>query len=255
MDKSILSLHPITDGAWHVLKDSRNANLVMQVSEEHDQDAASPGESLALSLTTDRAPKAGSKFTIGRHADADIVLTDPEASARHCLTSFDAQGIAVLHEQSTNGTYINEEKCQDQTFEVKNGMQIRIQDVAFEIRVPWRGTSQKDYEYNAKRARETRALTPFEISSPRLNNYTALVQMLGSYTLTNSCIDSFKVNNTELWRTDIVSKKGCLFAAKRFSAEGAAWRELQVWKKVMERKHIILSSSIHVANADDRSQT
>lgn len=87
MDNVILSLHPVTNAARNVLKNPRNANLLVQVEVNSNDDAASQGEASALSLTLDRAPKMGTNFVIGRHQEADIVLTDPAISARHCVIS------------------------------------------------------------------------------------------------------------------------------------------------------------------------
>lgn len=103
MDNIILTLHPVTDAAWNVLKDPRNANLLIRVDANGNDDGTSQGESSALSLTLDRAPKMGQNFIIGRHHDADIVLKDPASSARHCIISINDTGVPFLFEQSTNG--------------------------------------------------------------------------------------------------------------------------------------------------------
>lgn len=131
MDNIILTLHPITAAAWTVLKDPRNANLLVQVNTNNYESAASQGEPSAFSLTLDRAPKTGPDFIIGRHRDADIVLRDPASSARHCIISINDTGVPFLFEQSTNGTLINGKHCKNQSFEIQGGMQVDIRDAAF----------------------------------------------------------------------------------------------------------------------------
>ena len=229
MDNTIFTLHPTTDAALDVLKDPRNANLLVRVDPKSNDDAASPGETSALSLTIDRAPKIGTNFVIGRHQDADIVLTDPAVSVRHCTISVSDTGTPVLHEQSTNSTLINGKHCNHQSFEIQNGMQIDIRDAKFDIRVPWRGDYQQDYEYKARRANEKRARTPLEsLPSKSAPTHTVLVQTLGPYTLTNTFIDSFKLGGSELGKTEIVRKDHSFFTAKRFNRRGLGQRELRV---------------------------
>ena len=131
-----------------MLKDPRNANQLVQADVNSNNDANAQGE-LVLSLSLSRAPRRGSDFIIGRHRDADIVLTDPVSSTRHCIISINDKGVPSLRDQSTNGTLINGKICSNQIFEVRSGMQIEIGDATFDIRVPWRGTLQEDYEYKA----------------------------------------------------------------------------------------------------------
>lgn len=96
MDNIILTLHPITDTAKDVLKDPRNANLLIKVDATSNNDAASQGEASALSLILDRAPKIEANFVIGRHRDADILLTDPISSIRYYLILVGNKGVPVL---------------------------------------------------------------------------------------------------------------------------------------------------------------
>ncbi len=237
MDSIILTLHPITDSAKDVLKDPRNANLLVKVDVTSNDDIASQGEASALSLTLDRAPKTGANFVLGRHQDADIVLTDPAISARHCLISVDEKGVPVLQENSTNGTLINGKRYRKQAFEIKNGMQIDIRDAAFGIQVPWRGDYQDNYEYKARRAKESRAKTPLQaLPSQSAPIYTTLEEVLGSYTLTNTLINSSKLASNEVSRTEIVRKGRSFFAAKRFHRQALGKRELRAWEKIIDHK-------------------
>lgn len=245
MDNIIFTLHPLTEAAWNVLEDSRNANLLTQIDAHSNADAASLAKTSALSLTLDRAPKRGRYYVMGRHHDADIVLTDPASSVRHCMFSVSDKGVPVLHEQSTNGTLINGKHCNNQTFDVQSGMQIEIRDAAFTIRVPWRGDLQQEYEYKVKGAKESRAKTPLESLPPRSAPVdTAWVETLGPYTLTNTFIDSLKLANKEVGRTEIVRRGRSFFAAKRFNRKGLGQRELQAWEKIIDCKIEHVSSSV-----------
>ncbi|KAL9124658.1 MAG: hypothetical protein Q9217_006034 [Psora testacea] len=237
MDNLILTLHPVTDAAWDVLKDLRNANLLIQVDTDSHEDATCQGEASALALTLDRAPKTGTNYVMGRYHDADVVLTDPASSARHCIFSVSDKGVPVLHEQSTNGTLINGQYYKNDSIEVQNGMQIEIRDTAFDIRIPWRGRFQEDYEYNVRRAKESRAKTPFEsLPSRSAPFHTTRVETLGPYTLTNTLIDSLKLASKEMVRTELVRKGRSFFAAKRFNGEGLGQRELRAWTKINDCK-------------------
>ncbi|KAL8856883.1 MAG: hypothetical protein Q9178_006472 [Gyalolechia marmorata] len=237
MDDIIFTLHPLNKAAWKVLEDSRNANLLIQTDVHSNADAASLGKASALSLTLDRAPKRGNYYVMGRHYDADVVLTDPACSVRHCLFSVSDKGVPILHEQSTNGTLINGKHCKNQTFDVQSGMQIEIRDAAFTIRVPWRGDLQLDYEYKVKRAKESRPDTPLESLPPRPAPVdTTWVETLGPYTITNTFIDSLKLGDMEIGRTELVRKGRSFFAAKRFNRKGFGQRELQAWKRILDCK-------------------
>src|SRR5438105_15067849 len=51
---------------------------------------------------------SGGAFTIGRHPDSTLVLTDHEASSRHAVIETDADGKVTLRDlNSTNGTFLN----------------------------------------------------------------------------------------------------------------------------------------------------
>lgn len=49
-------------------------------------------------------------WLVGRDAEADIVLADDSVSRRHAMLDVDANGCAVSDLNSTNGTYVNEER-------------------------------------------------------------------------------------------------------------------------------------------------
>lgn len=52
---------------------------------------------------------------IGRSEPADIVLGDPLISRRHCVVQIDDGSLAVVDQQSTNGTYVDEQRCGEPT--------------------------------------------------------------------------------------------------------------------------------------------
>lgn len=106
-----------------------------------------------------------------------------------------------------------------------------------EIRVPWRGDCQLDYEFKARRVKESRARTPVEsLPSRSAPIHTILVETLGSYALTGVFTDSLKLANKEVGRTEIVRKGGSLFAAKRFNRKALGQRELRAWGKILDYK-------------------
>ena len=251
MDNIICTFHPTTEAACEVLRDPRNADLLIHVNVKSEKKVAPPAKALALSLTLDRAPKTGATFVIGRHPEADIVLTNPASSARHCLITVSNKGVAVLHDQSTNGTWINGKHYINETFDIQSGMQLGILDAAFDIRVPWRGESQGDYEYKAMRAKESRAATPLEAIPPRpAPTRTPWVETLGPYTLTNTFVDGLKLGNKEASRTEIVRKGRSFYAAKRFNSEIWRQRELRAWEKINNHKTQHVSSSMLWTSVD-----
>jgi len=67
-----------------------------------------------LELIMDRGPRPGLKFsltrpsvTIGRGADSDFVIDDPEVSRRHARLTWDGQQVIVEDLGSANGTFVN----------------------------------------------------------------------------------------------------------------------------------------------------
>ncbi len=50
---------------------------------------------------------------VGRDEDCEIMLTEHEVSRSHCSVTVDAAGVTVLDLESTNGTFVNEEKVQE----------------------------------------------------------------------------------------------------------------------------------------------
>ena len=92
------------------------------------QSAADPGgDSFTFRLPT------GAVKTIGRAPRADFVVDAPLVSRLHCrLTASDA-AVDVVDLDSTNGTYINDQRVQKGS--LKNGDHLRVGRVAFKIDV------------------------------------------------------------------------------------------------------------------------
>lgn len=77
-----------------------------------------PGEREERALMLDRP------LLIGRSQNADIRLSDPAISGRHCLISPRADGVEVLDLESRNGTYVNSQRVPNATLHV--GDQVRL---------------------------------------------------------------------------------------------------------------------------------
>ena len=58
---------------------------------------------------TGRGFQVSGTLSIGRDADAGIVIDDEEASRRHAVVTRDGDGVVVQDLDSTNGTWVNEE--------------------------------------------------------------------------------------------------------------------------------------------------
>jgi pSer/pThr/pTyr-binding forkhead associated (FHA) protein len=54
----------------------------------------------------------GSRFTIGRHSDNDIVVKDRSASRHHAFFEREGENLIVHDKGSKNGTFVNGKKVQ-----------------------------------------------------------------------------------------------------------------------------------------------
>ncbi|MBW8270580.1 type VI secretion system-associated FHA domain protein, partial [Caldovatus aquaticus] len=82
---------------------------------------------------------AGGDYTIGRGADCDWVLPDPEGilSRRHCVLEFRSGGWQV-RDLSTNGTFVNhaaEPIGRDRVKPVEDGDRLRLGGYEIELRI------------------------------------------------------------------------------------------------------------------------
>lgn len=69
-------------------------------------------------LIVERGPRAGMTFvlppgitTIGRHPEDDIFLDDITVSRHHAVLELEGGLLYVADNESTNGTYVNGERC------------------------------------------------------------------------------------------------------------------------------------------------
>ena len=81
-----------------------------------DQAAHVPGV-VGFALVVERGPRAGMTWmvkegttTVGRHPDSDIFLDDITVSRHHCRFRNEGQVFTVEDSGSTNGTYVNGER-------------------------------------------------------------------------------------------------------------------------------------------------
>ena len=233
----ILTLHPSNEEAQKVLQDPSNRHLICKAG----PDGRHGSGSSVLCLALDRAPKGKRQhYVIGRGIDADTILKRQSCSLRHCLISVCAKRyVPMLHEQSTNGTLVDGQHCNNQVLEIRDNMEIDIAGVQFNVQIPWRDQNQKDYEYEVRRAKESRAQTPLDIVPRRtyLQSPTVVVKMVGSYKLTGLPVCSvLSSGTTEQGRIEVLRKGNSLFAGKwSKSPHGSQW-ELRALKTIMSAK-------------------
>ena len=85
--------------------------------------------------------EAGREFTvrgttvIGRDPGADVVLADPEASARHASFAVGGDGVAVTDLGSANGTFVNGQRLTGSR-ELRAGDRVRLGATVLEVRAP-----------------------------------------------------------------------------------------------------------------------
>ena len=74
---------------------------------------------------------AGSVKTIGRAPRADFVVDAPLVSRLHCRVTATDGAVEVVDLDSTNGTYINDERVKSGC--IKNGDRLRVGRVEFRV--------------------------------------------------------------------------------------------------------------------------
>jgi pSer/pThr/pTyr-binding forkhead associated (FHA) protein len=72
-------------------------------------------------------------MVVGRHSAADVRLSLPDVSRRHCRFLFGDGAWRVFDLNSLNGVYVNGERLQEAT--VANGDRIRIGSLTFEVEI------------------------------------------------------------------------------------------------------------------------
>jgi hypothetical protein len=81
------------------------------------------------------------KNTIGTASDADIVLTDKKLSRKHAVIRYEGGEFVVSDLDSSNGTYVNDEKVQKHDL-IDNDI-IKLGDVEFEFKCVSQHTRDK----------------------------------------------------------------------------------------------------------------
>jgi hypothetical protein len=78
---------------------------------------------------------------VGRHSDADVRLTSPDVSRRHCRIVFEDGHWKIIDLNSLNGVYVNDERMHEAT--VYDGDSIRVGPLTFTAQI---GASQSREE-------------------------------------------------------------------------------------------------------------
>jgi FHA domain len=108
----------------------------------------------ALTSSYGRSPLGSAPFKIGRASDNALVITDPQSSARHAeiAPGYGGNGYQVTDLNSTNGTFINEQRlAPNSPRPLNNGDVIRIGNTLFTYEVsdgyaPTIAASSPNYE-------------------------------------------------------------------------------------------------------------
>ena len=82
---------------------------------------------------TGRGFQVSGTLSIGRDADAGILIDDDEASRRHAVVTRDGDGVVVQDLDSTNGTWVNEERVASER-RVRVGDRLRVGATVLELR-------------------------------------------------------------------------------------------------------------------------
>ncbi|MFP4323962.1 MAG: FHA domain-containing protein, partial [Anaerolineales bacterium] len=91
-------------------------------------------ENMLLVLSDGRQmPVRETQMVVGRHPESDIVVNDPEVSARHMIFSAQPEGIVVWDDNSTNGTFVNGERLVGSR-RLGVGDTVRIGDITMQLR-------------------------------------------------------------------------------------------------------------------------
>jgi pSer/pThr/pTyr-binding forkhead associated (FHA) protein len=86
---------------------------------------------------------------VGRHSEADVRLTAPEVSRRHCRLVFEAGRWRIIDLQSLNGVYVNDERVRETV--LFDGDRVRVggctliieQATPLRAAIPERGSDSK----------------------------------------------------------------------------------------------------------------
>lgn len=76
-------------------------------------------------------PLAGNVTVIGRRGDCDLRIPLPTVSRRHCQLSLNNSAVELRDLGSRGGTFVNNQKLEDQTAAIRAGDYIRIGPLTF----------------------------------------------------------------------------------------------------------------------------
>lgn len=107
-------------------------------------------------------PFRGRSLTIGRAQDNDIQLSDPGVSSHHARISYDEEGYQVIDLESTNGTYIGDDRLDpNESRAWREDQVVRLGPVVLRL--------QKESDAEAGAARTVRAAAgKTEVDSPEV---------------------------------------------------------------------------------------
>ena len=88
----------------------------------------------AAGLSADAAIGLGARTTVGRAAECDICINDQKISRLHAVITVQDGEVAVEDMNSTNGTWVNDERI-DRPTGVKDGDSLRFQNYSYQINI------------------------------------------------------------------------------------------------------------------------
>ncbi|MGC8833586.1 MAG: FHA domain-containing protein [Armatimonadota bacterium] len=93
--------------------------------------------------------------TLGRRSDNDVVIPDPYVSGRHAEVIFDGGSWYIKDKGSTNGTYLNDERCSPEEMKpLKDGDRLIFARLSLRFRLADTETESAD-EPSAEASQET----------------------------------------------------------------------------------------------------
>jgi pSer/pThr/pTyr-binding forkhead associated (FHA) protein len=98
-----------------------------------------PADFLPLCLTMDPVMRIDVRkpdVVVGRHSEADVRLTLPDISRRHCRLVFENQHWRVLDLKSLNGVFVNGERMHEATLYSGDHLQLGELDFLVEYGLP-----------------------------------------------------------------------------------------------------------------------
>lgn len=85
----------------------------------------------------------GTTYTLGRDKENDFVLTGQVVSRRHAQVAWKGQGFAVTDLKSSNGTFVDGQRVEEQP--LRGGENLRIGNYDLQFRLVPRGVGQPDF--------------------------------------------------------------------------------------------------------------